>query len=638
MKKSYIIVSLCITYIFLLYCLLYLDYRFVDSNLKNYERVEVSLNSGENNKENTELSQSLYNDFKDSNIDIIFRQDIIEGNNLVSNIITNNQENIPNKLKVSSKVNILEFSNIKKVKGQELTIYVSELKPKLGDKYNYSIIQGRSGNVLINDWFGITGIFLFLILILGVTIITLLYEEREMNMLRALMLDGNSLTHIYKKLFFQSHILLSLIALITMLFTMLSLELVYTKILFYYFVVLVLIVSISFVTLKLLYCNYTVRSSKLKYINYMFQVVHIILIVLVVGYISDVIGLYTNIKPNQDYLQITDKLEGYESFPQSTTGGATLDYDTKAPLYTDYYNFLNENYDTILSLLITLPENTSNEINAENNVVLVNQSYFDIFNIYKDDGELMTSDDFDEDIVYQLSSNGADFDWNMMVSSDPVTIEDVKIESDQQVWFIDGSMSLYAAHPITNGTILVIPDKVNENFIKEYSVYNWINAVMSSQTLLVKGASDSELNIQYLKNNGLDTTFRKWTKVSDQYDSLMKGLYEKISLYIKFIFIGLMLLLVLSLVDVYIYLQLNNKKIAIQIIDGNNNVYMLKPYMYSLIIKLVIVAYIASRIFHLYLTQIIISEIIIIILMTLILMISIRYISSNNIKILNKER
>lgn len=638
MKKVYIVVVICLVYICSLFTLLYLNYRFVENNLIDYSRFEISLHDKSNNASNTKLSQELYYDFKDNNLEVIYVYDSIENDTQVTNIITNKPNALPDKLQSKSFVNIEDFSDLTKIKGQQLTIYLKGDYEEGQTKYDYSTSKKYNGNILINDWYGYLGLILFSLAFLTLIIITLLYEESESYRLKTLVFDGNSVGYIYLQLFSRAHFFIMLIPLVMISISMFSLNLFSWRILEYYITYLVIVYITSIVTLAFVYCNYKPKGSTLRIINIMFQVIHISVIVLLIGSIGNTVNLYMNIKPNQDYLKISSKLEGYESFPQSMTGEATLDYDIKAPLYTDYYNFLNENFDTILSLLIILPDTSSNDINSNNSIVLVNHSYFDVFDIYKQDNTVIKANDFDDDKIYQLTSDGATFDWNLMVSGDTVTIENMPILQNQDAWFIDGSMSLYAAHPLVGGTLLVIPDQISDSFIKEYSVYNWINAIMSSQTLLVKGASNSALNKQYLHEHGLDTTFRKWTEVSAEYDSLMTGIYKKMALYMKLIIIETILLVVLYLVDIYIYLQLNSRKIALQILDGNNGTYILRSYVVVLIVKLLIVGYTAYVFLHLTPIIIMISELLITVGLLVFLLVVLKYISLNSIKFINKER
>ncbi len=638
MKKVYIVVVVCLVYICSLFALLYLNYRFVENSLTNYNRFEISLHDNSNNDSNNMLSQELYNDFKDNELEVIYIYDSVENENQVTNIITNNPDQLPDELQSKSFVNIEDFSELTKVKGRQFTVYVKGDYDAKQSKYDYSTSKEYNENILINDWYGYFGLMLFTLALLTLIITTLLYEERESERLQTLVFDGNSVTYIYFHLFSKAHFLIMLISLIMISVSMFSLDLFSWRILVYFITFNAIAYITSIVTLTIVYCNYKPNRTPLRVIKIMFQVIHIIVIVLLVGSIGNTVNLYTKIKPNQDYLKISSKLEGYESFPQSMTGSATLDYDIKAPLYTDYYNFLNENYDTILSLLITLPEISSNDINVNNNIVLVNHSYFDVFDIYKPDNSIIKANDFDDDKIYQLTSDGATFEWNLLISSDQVTIENISILENQDAWFIDGSMSLYAAHPLVGGTLLVIPDKINAAFINEYSVYNWINAIMSSQTLLVKEASDSPLNKQYLQEHGLDTTFRNWTEVSAEYDSLMTGIYKKMALYRKLIIIETILVVILCMVDVYIYLQLNRRKIALQIVDGNNGTFILRSYVVMSIVKLLIIGYAAYAFLHLTPTTIMISELLITGGLLVFLILVVKYISLNNIKFINKER
>lgn len=347
-------------------------------------------------------------------------------------------------------------------------------------------------------------------------------------------------------------------------------------------------------------------------------------------FIGDTISLYTRLQPNQEFVQISEKLEGYETFNQSPSGESTLDYDTAETLYTDYYNFLNENFDVVVA------QPATSDFDVDNPLILVNQSYFDMFNVMDAQGEILTPDQFKEDRAYSLSSTGYTYEWDL--TSDKVEIDNEELAPGQQFWYVDGSMSIYGDHPITDANLLVIPDVINQDFINEYIVYNWINWTMSSNSVLVKQASQSKLNQQYLKEHDLDTTFRDWSSVNDNYERSLKSLYKKIALYQKIAAVGIIVVIIFTLLDVYIYLYLNKKKLAIQILDGNRGLYLISPYAQSLIIKLLIVGFAASQVLHLRFIPTVMSELIIFIVQIMILLVGVKYITMSSIKLIRGER
>lgn len=630
MKLVYKVMVVLIILIWSIFSILYVDYKHVDLLLGKYKTYDVMLADHSNNKENTKLVEQIYNDYRESDQLIIYNYQTIENNQLFTKIITNRPDVLSDKLVNDATVEVLPFSKLKEVKGERIPIYVPNDFEVDNGNYDYTSNQISDGNILINSWYGASGLLISGVGLLTIILVTLLYEEREANRLRILMFDGNKLSYIYKHMFLKSHIFVVSVSFVLLLILVNFSKLLYWWIFIYYIIYLVVVIAMSFLSLKYVYCNYQLKLSKLKIINFLFQAIFIMIIVVLVHFIGDTISLYTRLQPNQEFVQISENLEGYETFNQSPSGESTLDYDTAATLYTDYYNFLNENFDVVVA------QPTTSDLDVDNPLILVNQSYFDVFNVMDAQGEVLTSDQFKDDRAYSLSSTGYIFEWNL--TSDEVTFDNKELAPGQEIWYVDGSMSMYGAHPITDANLLVMPNVISQDFIKEYSVYNWINWTMSSNSVLVKQASQSKLNQQYLKEHGLDTTFRDWSSVNENYERSLNGIYKKIALYQKIAAVGIIVVIIFTLLDVYIYLYLNKKKLAIQILDGNRGFYLIRPYAQSLIIKLVIVGFASSQVLHLRFIPTVMSELIIFIVQIMILLAGVKYITMSTIKLIRGER
>lgn len=635
MKYVYKLVVIIALIIWSTYSVLYVSYRSVDINLGRYKHYDVSLSEDSNNEKNTKLAETLYEDYVNSDEILIFKYSSSKDNRSISNLITNKDKELPAKIISNNNVEVLPFSKLKEVKGTTLSIYTNT-NNNLDSKYKIVKAPPSGENIFFNSWYGMSGFILLIGLLLMLTLITLLYEENNSYLLRSLMLDGNDDIYIYKYLFSKTHIIISLVTLGFISILMVIFNKFYIIIVFILTLFLICIAIMAIISLKSIYCNYRFKASKMKIINFLFQCIHVMIIIFVIRFIGDIVVLYSVIKPNQDYEQIESKFDDYYSFEQSTTGGETLNYEVKAKLYADYYNFLNENYDTSLAQI--LPISDSSKVDAQNALVLVNQSYFNLFDIYTPDGRLISKKDFDSDTIYELSTDQTNEMLSSIIQVENYDIKQLQITQNQDAWYADGSMQVYAAHPLVGGTLIVIPDHLSADFIQKYYVFNWINLIMSSSTLLTKGAVGDDLNNQYLKDHGLESTFRDWTSITGNYNNLMQGVYAKISLYQKLIMIGASAICGLALVDILIYVRLNQRKIAIQMLDGNNPLYALKGYLGVSLIKLVIIGYFGVKFLHITLLGIIISELVVIILLAITLVIAIKYISKSTVNIIKKER
>lgn len=632
--RSIIVTSIVIWSVF---CLLYLNLTFVDRALGRYNQFDISLSDGSNNKENTKLANSLYEDYQKSEDFIAYEYYTGSENQSVKTIVTTDKSELPKRIVNNGNITIKDFETLKEIKGSTLTVYTTKKKNSFDAKYSIEKKKNTLNNVFINGYYDQPiGLILIIGLTIIMTLVTLLYQESKKYTLNALMLDGNTDRYIYRQIFLKNHISIGIVSVIVIFIVMTLFKLFYIELLFYSVFIYLIAIIISVLSLKYIYCNYKLKSSNLKMINYLFQVIHLMTIILLVLFIGEVAGLYTHIQPNKDYEQIMNKMDGYETFVQSGVGSDTLVYEVKAPIYTDYYNFLNENYDTILSQYVDLSDDVNNT--DDNQIIVVNQSYFNNFNVYDTSGRKLKPSDFDSEYMYVLSSTGLEINTDTYFYQGNPELKTIDLAPDQDIWYIDGSMSLYGAHALSAGNLLVIPDYISDTFKANYVVDNWINVIMSSSTLLVKNASNDELNVQYLKEHDLDQTFRKWSNVTDNYNKLMYGIYAKMRLYLKLIIITVILVVFLSLVDVYMYLKLNQRKIALQMLDGNGSLYVLRNYGMISFLKILVVTYVAFKVLHYKLFAVVISVSSLLVILIIIFIVAFSFISRNQIKFIKEER
>lgn len=563
-----------------------------------YYKYTVELASGDNNKQNTLLASELYSDFSTSDSTLLYKYNSSNTEMMNTTILTNNEQELNSNLVDNESIVIGEFEDLQSIKGDCLTIY-SNVKLKQGNsKYILKTLPKDQISIFLNNYIGIWGMLLFFVLISLITISTLLYLEYNKERIRTLYIDGNSLHYTYKVLILNELWYVLIGTAVASLIVITLLNSMYTTIVFYFLLLSLIIFLISYFTIRYLFYNVNTKISISKLILYAFEIVHVVVLILLINFIGSTIELYNHVEPNQEFARISSKFEGYDTFKQSTTGGETLDYEVAAPLYTDYYNFLNQNFDVVVAKLNNMTD-IFNQKNAINNYILVNQNYFNIFDVYTDDNKVISDTDFDDDTFYFYKVKSVEFNQEFENPNELPYVETRYLKEGQPLWYIDGSMEVSGANTINDVSLAVIPDNLSPSAINDSKTYNWINSLMSSSSVLVKGGKDSEINQQYLKNNELDTTFRKWSSVTENYQDLIDYVNRRLNIYLKLIIIIAIITVFIAIIDLYFYFYTYRKKASILLLDGNGYLYIIKPYIYNLLLKLVIIGYYGYLVLHL---------------------------------------
>lgn len=604
---------------------------------KDYYKYSVELASGDNNEQNTLLASELYSDFSSSDLTLLYKYNSSNNEVMNTTILTNNEQELGSNIVANESIIVGQFKDLQTIKGDDLAIYSDVELKQDSSKYIYKTLPKDKVSVCSNDYTGIWGALLFFALICLITISSLLYLQYNKEQLRALYIDGNSIFYAYKTIILNELQSVLVVTAIVSLLVMIVLNSVYMVIWLHFIALCLIILAISYFAISYLFYSSNPKISISKLTLYSFEIIHLIILIVLINFIGSTIELYKHVEPNQAFAKISSKLEGYDTFKQSTTGGETLEYDVAAHKYVDYYNFLNQNFDVVVAKLNNMTD-IFNQKNAINNYILVNQNYFNMFDVYNEDDTLISATDLDDDTIYFYKARSVEFDQQYDNPGQLPNVETRYLKEGQTLWYIEGAMETNGANTINDVSLVVIPDYLSLSVINDSQAYNWINSLMSSSSVLVKGGKDSEINQQYLKNNELDTTFRKWSSVTENYQDLIDYVNRRLNIYLKLIIIIAIITVFIAIIDLYFYFYTYRKKASILLLDGNGYLYIIKPYIYNLLLKLVIIGYYGYLVLHLSSSTIAASVVLIFVLSVIIIFTINRFITLRIHQFIKGER